>query len=91
MAVADLWAVGEDDVGVAGVGERVGDDEVGAPHHADVELPDHLLLVRRRRRHVEAAFREGRGGGVVGVAGECGQRGSRPAPLYRGHGLHCCE
>lgn len=67
MAVADLWAVGEDGVGVAGVGERVGDDEVGAPHHADVELPDHLLLVRRRRRrrHVEAAFREGRGGVVL--------------------------
>ena len=44
----DLGAVLEDDVGVAGVGERVGDGQVVAPHHADVELPDHLLLGRRR-------------------------------------------
>ena len=44
----DLGAVLEDDVGVAGVGEQVGDGQVVAPHHADVELPDHLLLGRRR-------------------------------------------
>lgn len=44
----DLGAVLEDDVGVAGVGERVGDGQVVAPQHADVELPDHLLLGRRR-------------------------------------------
>lgn len=44
----DLGAVLEDDVGVAGVGERVGDGQVVAPHHADVELPDHPLLGRRR-------------------------------------------
>jgi len=44
----DLGAVLEDDVGVAGVGARVGDDQVVAPQHADVELPDHLLLGRRR-------------------------------------------
>ena len=42
----DLGTVGEDDVGVAGVGERVGDGEVVSPHHADAELPDHML-----RRH----------------------------------------
>jgi hypothetical protein len=33
------------------VGERVGDDEVVSPHHADAELPDHLL-----RRHGADGF-----------------------------------
>lgn len=47
---ADLGAVAEDDIGVAGVGERVGDDEVVASDNADAELPDHRL--RRHGRQI---------------------------------------
>jgi hypothetical protein len=62
----DLSAVLEDDVGVAGVGERVGDDQVVAPHHADVELPDHLLL--GRRRHCSGVGLVGASCGLVGTS-----------------------
>jgi hypothetical protein len=62
----DLSAVLEDDVGVAGVGERVGDGQVVAPHHADVELPDHLLL--GRRRHCSGVGLVGASCGLVGTS-----------------------
>lgn len=78
------------------MGERVGDDEVVAPQHADVELPDHLLLGRRRhfcwwergelrdwgdKSRAEAPTR---GGGRVVCSLVDAANGGRPPPGFIG-------